>query len=64
MCVNFFNIHFYYKIFYNTKCNILKPPKFTTDTNSYQFSVLPYTNQEIKEIIKYLETFKIQSLKI
>ena len=28
------------------------------------FAVLPYISQEIKETIKYLETFNIQSLKI
>ena len=60
----FFNIHnFITKFFYKTKCNILKNPKFTIDTNSYEFAVLPYTSQEIKETIKYLETFNIQSLK-
>ena len=58
------NIHnFITKFFYKTKCNILKNPKFTIDTNSYEFAVLPYTSQEIKETIKYLETFNIQSLK-
>lgn len=41
-----------------------KKSKFTNDTNSYNFAVLPYTSQEIKETIKYLGTFNIRSFKI
>ena len=48
------------------KCNILilENPKVAIDANFYEFAVLPYTNQEIKETIKYLETFNIRSLKL
>lgn len=33
-----------------------KNPTFSIDTNSYEFAMLSYTNQEIKETMKYLET--------
>ena len=48
------------------KCNILilENTKFAIDANFYESAVLPYTSQEIKETIKYLETFNIRSLKI
>ena len=42
---------------------ILENPKVAIDA-FYEFAVLPYTNQEIKETIKYLETFNIRSLKL
>ena len=49
-----------------TKRNILilENPKVAIDANFYEFAVLPYTSQEIKETIKYLETFNIRSLKL
>ena len=40
-----------------------KTPNYI-DTDSHEFAVLPHASQEIKETIKYLETFNIQSLKI
>lgn len=43
---------------------ILENPKVAIDANFYEFAVLPYTSQEIKETIKYLETFNIRSLKL
>ena len=48
------------------KCNILilENPKVAIDANFYEFAVLPYTSQEIKETIKYLEKFNIRSLKL
>ena len=50
----------------NKKRNILilENPKVAIDANFYEFAVLPYTSQEIKETIKYLETFNIRSLKL
>lgn len=52
--------------FKKTKRNILilENPKVAIDANFYEFAVLPYTSQEIKETIKYLETFNIRSLKL
>ena len=35
---------------------VLENPKFAIDANFYESAVLPYTSQEIKETIKYLET--------
>ena len=43
---------------------ILENPKVAIDANFYEFAVLPYISQEIKETIKYLETFNIRSLKL
>lgn len=53
----FFNVYkFFREFFKKTKCSILKNPTFSIDTNSYEFAMLSYTNQEIKETMKYLET--------
>ena len=40
-----------------------KTPNYI-DTDSHEFAVLPHASQEIKETMKYSESFDIRSLKI
>ena len=65
----FFNIYNFITKFKQKKTKkrnilILENPKVAIDANFYEFAVLPYTSQEIKETIKYLETFNTRSLKL